>query len=116
MIVHARQTVDGLRFRLWSSVSDGYCCEPMTREAFTKWMLELALEEQTRELAERLDRAARTGTSSRLIETVELDGEWEVGRCEVCESFHHAFEKQSDGTCRSCGNPRSDRAHRKPCR
>lgn len=124
MLVHARQRPEGLRFRLWSTVVDAYCCEPMEREAFAAWMRERADAEAAREIGERLDRAAANGTSAMWIgAAAESLTEWDTERCDGprgCGGFHHAYvERKVNGPgalCSHCGEPSFDRAHGKPCR
>lgn len=115
-IIHARLRPEGLRFRLWCTIVDAYCCEALDRDAFVKWMV--ADGRRGEVSSERLDRAAARGTSAQFEEPVDLKTSWHVERCEGpggCGGFHHTYAPGPDGTCRSCGEPKSDRSHGKPC-
>ncbi|MCX6715129.1 MAG: hypothetical protein NTX72_04920 [Candidatus Uhrbacteria bacterium] len=44
-VVHARTKKDGsLHFRMWTTVSDGYITEPMTREQIRDYLYQEAIE------------------------------------------------------------------------
>jgi hypothetical protein len=42
--VHKRETPDGTRYRVWSTVSGGYSTPPMTEDQVLRWLLEARLE------------------------------------------------------------------------
>jgi len=60
------------------------------------------------EALERLARAAQNGTSSRMGDKDDLDGEWDTEKCDECGAFHHEFQQDSHGLCRWCGEPKDD--------
>lgn len=114
MLIHARQRPEGLRFRMWSTIADAYCGPPLERAAFvSQWAVGHDV------TAERLDRAAATGTSSLTGDHVDSLAEWDTEVCGECGGFHHAYEKRGgmgvEGLCSQCGEPQSDRAHDAPC-
>ena len=116
-IIHARERPEGLRFRLWCTIVDAYCCEEMERDAFAKWTAE-DNRRHSDPIAERLDRAAARGTSAFWEGPYDLKEPWHTERCDGprgCGGFHHAYKPGADGPCRQCGNPKSDRSHGEPC-
>lgn len=122
--VHARQTPDGLRFRIWSTVVDRYLTPPLTRAEAEEALCAEYREEHARwlahavaEIGARLDRTAERGTSALDLEPTPLDHAWEEERCRACSRFHHAFAPRTTwpAECRRCGEPADDVAHAPPC-
>jgi hypothetical protein len=114
-VIHRR----GTRYRLWSTYTDTYITPSMTRGQMTRYIVREATREFEatigRDTEERMERAAKTGTSSRMGGTHDTT-KWATERCH-CGSFHHTFElRPSDGNCRSCGEPEGDTAHKAPCK
>lgn len=105
----------GDQYRVWSTYSDTYVTEPMTRDVMAKWLREDAfqtLEERIdRDTEVRLARADKCGSSGHPRDT----DEWDTELCR-CGRFHHTFElRASDGKCGHCGEPEEDIAHKPPC-
>ena len=109
----------GTRYRLWSTVLDKYVTGTMTRGEMTRYIVAQARREFessiVRDTEERMARAARNGTSSR-VEPVRDATKWDTEVCH-CSRFHHKFElRTSDRNCCSCGEPEEDLTHKPPCK
>lgn len=87
--VHARNTEQGLRFRVWNSGSDSYRTEEMTEEELRKYLREdvirTAIEkclDDIRKIGDRVHRAATRGTSAvfGVPTTRDLDAPWNEER------------------------------------
>lgn len=109
----------GTRYRLWSTYTDTYITGSMTRGEMTRYIVREATREFEanigRDTVERMDRAAKTGTSSRMGGVHDAT-KWATERCH-CGGFHHTFElRPSGGNCRVCGEPEGDTAHKPPCK
>lgn len=117
-VIHRR----GTRYRLWSTYTDTYITEPMTRGQMAKYITREATQELQdrisrigRETEERMERAAKRGTSS-LMGGPRDTTKWDTEMCQQCGRFHHTFElRPSDGKCGHCGEPEDDMAHKPPC-
>lgn len=113
--VHRQNTPAGPRYRVWNTVVDAYETEPLTREAVASYLNRRDFHGGSKE---RLARADLRGTSSLRGETRDMDGPWDVERCEGrggCGGFHHAYVERADGECSWCGEAKGDRAHGNPC-
>lgn len=79
-IIHARNTKQGMRFRIWSSVVDAYFTEAMTEAEVEQWTREEAIREakeaHKREFSNRIARAKENGTSSLVDDVRDLNGPW----------------------------------------
>ena len=120
--VHARNTPDGLRFRIWSSVTDSYHTRPMTEEEAKELLmddytgLEVKSGVAAKDLEERLARTKARGTSSHIHDPVDLNSPWEEEICPKGCHFHHEFKhRDSDGLCSGCGEPEDDIGHKPRC-
>lgn len=119
--IDARQTPDGIRYRVWSSITDTYLTPPLTEAEVSAWLLEDALSQARQDhathTADRLARAREHGTSCRNgYYHARLDEPWETERCSACGGFHHSFAPASETPrCGACGEPRDDAAHGPPC-
>lgn len=84
--VHARETPEGLRYRVWNTVVDAYETEPLTREEVIDYLIARDLENLRKEAAERLTRADQWGTSSRVdvLDPRTLTDPWDAERCYTC--------------------------------
>lgn len=112
------------RYRVWSTNVDAYLTAPLSERQITNWLM---YHEHTRadidsgaaqaKIDERLQRARESGTSC-ILDMYKRDpgGPWDTERCGVCNDFHHAYEPAAGGLCKSCGERRSDRGHRAPCK
>jgi len=114
-IIHARQTPDGLRYRVWSTVVDAYLSEPMTESEVQDWILDSTMQEAMASCGRRIKRAGARGSSIATEYENTLGDPWKTERCR-CGCFHHAFERGSLGQCVECGQYRSDRSHEPPCK
>lgn len=113
--IHCKDTPDGKRYRIWSSVVDAYCTEPLTKDQMTAHLLREARRAAERDVAERMERAAATGESGHRQER-KLTDDWKTERCQACGSFHHAFNQSKEHKgCSVCGQPANDIGHRLPC-
>ena len=106
----------GDQYRMWSSYTDTYLTDPMTREEMAKWVkddaIQTLLERIDRETEERLARADRTGSSGFARSTEE----WNQEHCGHCGGMHHLFVFRAlDGNCGFCGEPKEDPAHKPTC-
>ena len=115
-IIHRK----GTRYRLWSTCTDTYITRPMTRGQMTEYVVQEAIREFelniVRDTKDRVERAAKTGTSSRVGGCSRDATKWDTERCR-CGGFHHTFElRASDGDCRVCGEPEGDPSHKPPCK
>lgn len=83
-VIHARRTAKNFRYRIWSTVTDSYITDPMTEKQLAKWELDSRLDQarrdHEREFPERLERASKTGTSSRMGDRRDLEGDWDKER------------------------------------
>lgn len=113
--VHARRTPEGVRFRLWSTIVDRYVTPILTYDEMRDFLVEDAVARAHGEADERLNRAGRLGTSSRVDSDVGLDEPWETELCRECHTFHHAFVLRGSAGCSRCGEPEADVSHRPPC-
>jgi hypothetical protein len=115
--IQRRDGAEGPRYREWSTVVDQYLTPPITREQMRDKLLREAPRDGSGDAAvdERLARVDKQGNSLFNVEPEPLDGPWDTERCDKCSNFHHAFERRSDGLCRSCGEPSSCRGHLPPC-
>lgn len=105
----------GDQYRVWSTYSDTYVTDPMTRSMMAGWLRDDAfqtLEERIdRDTEDRLARADKFGSSGHSRDTEE----WDTELCH-CGGFHHMFEiRSSDGKCGYCGEPEEDKSHNPPC-
>jgi hypothetical protein len=106
--IHRRDTPEGPRYRVWSSIVDAYLCDPLGREGIVEWLR--ANEDPDRypgETDARLARADAQGTS--LLGRNRPMSTWEVERCEGCGGFHHALTD----TC--CDDAADDPCHGPAC-
>jgi len=113
--IHCRNTPDGKRFRIWSSVVDKYITRDLTREEIAEHLFEDYRLEARMNIDSRLSRAANIGDSSVHVRENELDKPWHVDRCDECGCFHHSYKPRADGSCSDCGEPQKERSHGKPC-
>jgi hypothetical protein len=115
-IIHRK----GTRYRLWSTCTDTYITRSMTRGQMAKYIMAEAIREFEANIGpnteERMERAAKTGTSSR-VGCARDATKWDTELCGHCNRFHHTFElRPSDGNCRVCGEPEGETSHKPPCR
>lgn len=112
--VHRKNTSDGPRYRVWNTVVDVYETAPLTRAEVAQY---LDRRDFHGGAEERLARTDASGTSSLRGDTRDMDGPWDVERCEGkggCGRFHHAYAEGVNG-CSWCGEARSDKGHAPPC-
>lgn len=85
--VHARNTPEGIRFRLWTDNSDQYYIREMTEAELRTFLLKEVLcdasAEFMRTIEERVQRTVRHGTSSMMGDTRDLNGPWDKSRDEL---------------------------------
>ncbi len=78
--IHARNKKKGLRFRIWSTVTDSYLTEDLTEDELRRYTLESAvcnaIEVYLREIEERIRRAKTYGSSSRMTSKDVCDTPW----------------------------------------
>lgn len=113
--VHRQNTPNGPRYRVWNTVVDTYETPPLSRDEAAAYLDRRDMHARPEE---RLARADLLGTSSLRGDTRDMDGPWDVERCEGtggCGRFHHAYTARVDGSCSWCGEPESDRGHGAPC-
>lgn len=108
----------GDKYRLWSTVTDGYLTPPLTKTEIRRRIISWSMQDYERNLNQEVDvqlaRASKQGTSSRL--GTRDTTKWETERCQKCACFHHAFEvRLSDGNCGVCGEPKVQASHGGPC-
>lgn len=116
---HCRNTPEGLRFRVWSSVVDRYCTAALTRDQAAAWMLEVERLEAEMQVARMLRKAEADGGSAAFEAPPGLDAPWKTERCHICGGFHHEFARSGRGplaTCTKCGEQRGSPCHKDLCR
>ncbi len=74
-VVHSKSTPKGLRYRLWSMVSERYATEPLTGDEMRALLLDEARRDAESEVDEAMARAATTGTSRQCPDR-HPSGEW----------------------------------------
>ena len=78
--IHAKNTEAGLRFRVWSSITDSYWTEEMTetelREYTTQEAGSDATEHHLRVIDADIERAISSGSSSPSLDKRSLDDPW----------------------------------------
>jgi len=81
-MIHARLTSDGVRFRLWSTITDAYYTDEMTEAEVREYLLEeavrRAIEEHNRTIDKRIQRTRENGTSSMIGHTRDISGAWDA--------------------------------------
>jgi hypothetical protein len=92
--IHARRRGDGWRYRVYSSIVDAYLTPALTAAELRDHLgddyslRDLRDGHLERDVAPRLERAHRAGTSMVGAAAVDLDGPWEPERCDPCGVFH----------------------------
>lgn len=123
--IHARRTKNGIRYRVFSSIVDGYLTPELTESEMREWYLnervERARDEHAREIDSRIQRANTRGTSQLIVASITLDEPWETERCQKCGCFHHEYKPfpkgiMPKGECLECGEPKNDRGHGPACK
>ena len=83
-LIHARNTENGLRFKIWSTGSDSYITEEMTEKEVREWTLKeavcQAIEQHSLEIDDRIERTSKNGTSLRLGDVYDLNAPWDEDR------------------------------------
>lgn len=83
-MIHARNTPEGMRFRIWSTVTDSYFTKELTEAEVERWTRDEAIREaetqHKREFSDRIARTKQNGTSSRMGDTRKLSGPWDRQR------------------------------------
>ena len=83
-LIHAKQTPEGMRFRVWSSSVDAYLTGEMSEEEISEWMLgeavRAATEKHKMEFPLRIARASQNGTSCLLGSKRDINGPWKQNR------------------------------------
>jgi rubrerythrin len=107
------------QYRLWSTFTDTYITEPMSRDEMAEHIKTEALlalhESISSDTEARLTRVDKKGTSS-MVGGARDTTKWNIEMCQQCGSFHHPFEcRPSDGKCGYCGEPVDDEGHLPPC-
>lgn len=112
--IHCVRTPDGDRFRRWSTVSDAYTTDPMTRTDMLAHLIRRDVDAATRAAEDRMCRAEASGSS--VFDVNRGTEEWETERCDGCGRTHHTYEASRIGSgCSWCGEPEDDGAHAPPC-
>jgi len=80
--IHARQTEEGMRFKVWSTITDSYYTDEMTEKELREYLLLDTVVETIRQhlrgIDDRIQRTCEKGTSSLIMEdTRELNGPWD---------------------------------------
>ena len=128
-VIHARNTPEGIRYKLWSTSSDTYVTEVLTIEELNKVLMMEAefraqriLDEAAFENSLRIARANDRGTSEMLRfshdRPTEINDPWDTERCQHCGGFHHDFRPQPGqdaDTCEHCGEAATESWHTLPC-
>jgi len=83
--IHARKTEENeVRFRVWSTIADGYLTEEMTEAEVREWTLKSAvcnaIEQHLRDVDSCIQRTITNGTSSRIGDTRNLNAPWDEER------------------------------------
>lgn len=83
-VIHARKTAKNTRYRIWSTVTDSYLTKPMTEKQLRSWTLAEAIGQARRnyenEFPDRLERATKNGTSSRMGRDRTIESDWDKER------------------------------------
>lgn len=78
-LIHGRKKPEGMRYRLWSTISDAYLTGELNESELREKLREEALEAHEREVAERILRTKEFGSSSMIDSDYELEKPWEEG-------------------------------------
>lgn len=83
--IQTRKNENGeLRFRVWSTISDGYLTREMTEVEIREWILKKAvceaIEQHFNEIDNRIERAITIGTSSLMGITRNQNAPWDKER------------------------------------
>lgn len=112
--IHAIKENGEWQFRIWSSVVDDYICDPDDEEALKYWELGNVLSDVARSFLEdwpkRVERAKKTGTSSRIKSVVGRNLEkWDEPLpeecCSHCRSYRSSHPDKEDYACRNDKSP-----------
>jgi hypothetical protein len=80
-MIHARATSAGLRFRLWSTITDSYLTPELTesevRDKLREMAINEAIEQHNRTINDRINRTIEKGTSSQMGDIRNIQGPWE---------------------------------------
>ncbi|MDP1718802.1 MAG: hypothetical protein Q8L24_00020 [bacterium] len=79
--IHAKMTEDGLKYRVWSTVTGSYFTRELTEAEVEEWTRAEAVREAVtqhmREFPDRIARTKKNGTSSMMGDTRSINGPWD---------------------------------------
>lgn len=107
---------NGSEYRVWSTFTDSYVTTAGDRDGIAEYLLEEAIAEAKKDIAERLARADANGTSAMFGKRDAT--KWDEERCGVCLAWHHPFVSKGGigrAGCDRCGDPRRKPWHGPLC-